>query len=674
MVADDASAQLKQVLNKRLCLLQGESASVQTLIAKTNQREYENLSAIYVWWRMAATVDGYLDEALQPTLTRRVKNHTNDGTNFRRLLYLMYGNNGLLKDDLERKNAVLCGLHEEYEKNRQLYAKDGVNKLAGYIKSQGGMQGVINRNSQLVNPVVTNAATSAPQTQAQQNLPTPAVQQTQSSSVVHVPAASAAPATFTTYAPRISVKITDGMRQSALLDEAATFFSKQTIAQQLTISPPITTNEHGYGIALVKRNNAVYDLIGATDGTYAIRELLVSAYRKQYAALPQSMRCFFEIIKTQALPTNLQKYYDKLGELSAEKHEDNTRKKIQRRLMYVSSENMLVLSPTYSRSGVVTLAKLKGNPFENGANDCFMPTRCRKLIEQRMIANNDFNLFSPSNPSLVPRFNVEGLASHLLRLDNKADKGDFVFVEFWNFEEEMGAANEQLFFVPSYKDGCQAKLQVSKVDMQTLAYDHINKWLDSYGDHITRPANQIIEFGVDQNEFAIGFDFVNNAFRNHTSSMFQTKQSQPIKYVATFLAKDLCLALHSLGGLPLTTDIEIACSPDALVLSFSTEVADYTVAIPTTNGNKRRSNAFVTYAGSASPPVKQTFADESSIEDEQLFEAALAKSNASLSDSEIEKLLGFEADDYEEILEGWLPQAYEDDSEPDVEWTTPEQQ
>jgi hypothetical protein len=398
----------------------------------------------------------------------------------------------------------------------------------------------------------------------------------------------------------------------------------------------------------------------------------VSAYRKQYAALPQSMRCFFEIIKTQALPTNLQKYYDKLGELSAEKHEDNTRKKIQRRVMYVASEKLLVLSPTYSRSGVVTLAKLKDNPFEAGANDCFMPTRCRKLIEQRMIANNDFNLFAPNNNSLVPRFNVEGLASHLLRLDNKADKGDFVFVEFWNFEEEMGAANEQLFFIPSYKNSCPTKLQVTKVDMQTLAYDHINKWLDSYGEHISRPANQIIKFGIDQNGFVIGFDYVNNAFRNHTSSTFQAKHSQPISYSANFLAKDLCLALHSIGSLPLMTDIDIACSPDALVLSFSTDAADYTVAVPTTNGNKRSSNAFVTYAGLTSPLAKTTFADESNIEDEQLFEAALAKSNAALSDSQIEKMLGVEVDDYEEILEGWLPQAYESDSDLDVEWTTPE--
>jgi hypothetical protein len=670
----DDSSQLKQTLDKRLYKLQSESSVVQTLVAQTNQREYENLSAVYVWWRMAATVDGYLDEAFQPTLTRRVKNHTNDGTNFRRLLYLMYGNNGLLKDDLERKNAVLCGLHEEYEKNHQLYAKDGVNKLAGYIKSQGGMQGVINRNTQPVNLAVASPAATAPQTQAQQNIQTSTSQQSVSSSVANVPVAKSAPATYAAYSPRIAVKITDGMRQSALVNEASTFFSKQPVAQQLTISPPIVTNEHGYGLALVKRNNAVYDLIGATDGTYAIRELLVSAYRKQYAALPQSMRCFFEIIKTQALPTNLQKYYDKLGELSAEKHEDNTRKKIQRRVMYVASENMLVLSPTYSRSGVVTLAKLKANPFEDGANDCFMPTRCRKLIEQRMIANNDFNLFAPSNNSVVPRFNVEGLASHLLRLDNKADKGDFVFVEFWNFEEEMGAANGQLFFVPSYKNSCPTKLQVTKVDMQTLAYDHINKWLDSYGDHISRPANQIIKFGFDQNGFVIGFDYVNNAFRNHTSSTFQTKHSQPISYSATFLAKDLCLALHSIGSLPLTTDIDIACSPDALVLSFSTDVADYTVAVPTTNGNKRSSNAFVTYTGLASPLVKTTFADESSIEDEQLFEAALAKSNAALSDSQIEKMLGVEVDDYDEILEGWLPQAYEGENDPDVEWTTPEQQ
>lgn len=662
MAADNENSQLKQSLNKRLVLLQGESAAVQTLVAQTNQREYANLSAIYLWWRSAATIEGYLEEALKPTLSRRVHNHANDGTSFRRLLYLMYGNYGIDKDDLDRKNAVLCGLHSEYEKNKPLYAKDGVNKLAGYIKAQGGVHGVINT----IQPVVAAATAITSPIQAPAVVAsTIATGATNSQVKSHSPVVPQQNnQIYQTYKTRIQVKITDIMRQSALLKEAEAYFSKQSSSQQLTITPPIVTNNDGYGLALVKRTNSQFNLIGADTNIYGIRELLVNAYRKQYEALPASMRCFFEIIKTQSLPSNLQKYYDKLTELSAEKHDDNTRKRIHRRVMYLASENMLVLSPSYARSGVVTLAKLKANPFDGGANDCFMPTRCRKMIEQRMLSQHDFNLYAPNNSSTVPRFNREGLAAHMLRLENKADKGDFAFVEFWNFEEEMGAANEQLFFASSYKLSCRQRISVAKIDIQTLAYDHINLWLDSYGDHITRPANQLIEFAITRDGFELGFDFVNRSFRNRSTSLFATQSATAIDYEATFLAKDLCLALHSIGDLPLIGDIEIACSDDAMVLSYATDVADYTVAVPTTNGTRRNDDAFSVY--SAAFTASRNEADDG-VDDAMLIEAALAKSNQVLTDAAIDKLFEEELDDYDEILEGWEQQSYE--AKNDVEWT-----
>jgi len=138
-------------LNKRLHLLQCETAQVQAIVIQTNEKEYQNISAIYLWWRAATTVAGYLEEAYKATYSRRVNQDSSDGINFKRLLYLMYGSYGIDKDSLDRKNRVLNQLHKEYEKNDSLYAKDGVDKLAGYIKTQGGVNGLIDSNSQDLN-------------------------------------------------------------------------------------------------------------------------------------------------------------------------------------------------------------------------------------------------------------------------------------------------------------------------------------------------------------------------------------------------------------------------------------------------------------------------------------------------------------------------------------------
>lgn len=657
---------IEHSLDKRLFKLQGESALVQSVVAKTNQLEYENLSSIYIWWRSAASIDGYLEKVLKATAQRRVFNEATGGVNFKRLLYLMYGNYGLFKDSLERKNRVICKLHEEYEKNSQLYAKDGVNKLAGFIKAQGGVDGLINTDNKTSGnksayssqphraAVPSPDSTSTDNTQAEFNQ-APATQQRHNQSTQK-------------YTSRIEVVITDAMRQSALLNEATEYFSKNINQSQVSISPPISTNKDGYALALVKKNGNGYEVIGATDNNSAIRDLLVTAYRKQYAAMPYAMRCFLEIIKTQSLPSNLQKLYDKLTELSVQKHDDKTRKKIQRRVIYLASENTLVLSPTFSNSGVVTLARLKAVPFEGNVQDCFMPTRCRKIVEQRMLSTHDFNLFSTTSPLQVPEYNYADLASHMLRLDNKAERGDFVFIEFWAFEKSMGQAVEQLYFAHSYADRCPIKFKLCQHDLQTLAYEHINKWLSSYGDHITRPANQLIALSIDNAGFELGFDFVNEDFRNHVTCAFSNAIEQPIEYSATFLSKDLCLALHSIGDLPIIGDVEIACSSEVIIFTFATEVADYTIAVPTTTGTKRNEAAFCVYAASTSTSSKFASPTENDLYEDYILETTVNQSNMLLTDDAIDKMLGDQVDDYAEILEGLLQQAH--DEFDDVEWTT----
>lgn len=660
---DDIS--IKQSLDKKLLKLQNESAIVQTIIAQTNQREYENLSAIYLWWRAALAVDGYLEDAYKPTQSRRVYNDANDGTNFRRLLYLMYGNYGIDKDNLDRKNRALCVLHTEYEKNTALYIKDGKSKLAGYIKSQGGVDGLIKPSKSTDDPQqLQQSITTSPLTDestAEPTYPSPALassfKENRSNTASSIPAQ--------TYKPRIEVKITDGMRLSALVDEATSYFQKNISVSQVTIDPPIATNNDGYGLALVKRNGTAFDIICATDRTQGVREILVSAYRKEYAAMPNSMRCFFEIIKTQSLPHNLQRLFDKLIELSFDKHDDKTRKKIQRRVMYIASENTLVLSPTYSRSGVVTVAKLKTMPFEGYVTDCFMPTRCRKLIEQRMLATNDFNLFSPNNKDCVPQYNVSGLASHMLRLDNKAEQGDFVFVEFWPFEMQMGDANEQLYYASSFAQNCRTKVTLKQSELQTFAYDHINLWLASYGEHITRPANKLVELSITSNGFEFGFDYVNKVFRNRTSSLFETSLQDNIDYSATFLSKDLCLALHSIGELQLIGDVEMACSSEALILSYATAAAEYTVIVPTTNELRRNEAAFCTYAPKFAEMSDPYFEDDNEIYEDLMLEQALAATQAPLKADVTDKSLGIDVDEFELMMDGYLPQEYEVD---DIEW------
>jgi hypothetical protein len=388
----------------------------------------------------------------------------------------MYGVNGIDADNLGRKDRVLIKLHQEYESKPSYYSVDGVNKLAGLIKTQGGISNLIKEFAQ------TDAKTS------------------KSSTIVKAVA---------TQAIFQAIEITDDMRLTALKAEAKEYFALHKSNQKITFNPPIVSNKEGFGIALFKRlENLDFGVFGSVIDSQTVDEIMVYLFRKQYAALPKSMRCFFEIIKTQSLPSNLVKLYDKLIEKSKLKHEDGEKRKIQRRVMYIAEKQQLVLSPVYAESGVVTVAKLKNNPFEGQVSDCFMPTRCRKVLEQRMLATHDFNMFKPNSPEIVPRFAQEGLASHVLRLDNKALESDFVFVEFWPFEQQMGLANEQLIFNENHTLNCLAKVTLPASFLKTFAVDHADPWLTSYGNHVTRPANTTVELSISENGFKLGYDYV----------------------------------------------------------------------------------------------------------------------------------------------------------------------
>lgn len=661
------TTKIKEALAKRLLKLQADSAAVQTVIAKTNQLEYENLAAIYLWWRAALPVPGYLEESYKPTLVRRVFGENTGELSFRRLLYLMYGIYGLDKDSLDRKNRALLGLHAEYEKNHELYAKDGVNKLAGFIKSRGGISSLIGSS------VTISPQTASGRAASDGNVPAAGAGTHANGEGLLAPrdghihasrnfgnkavSSTTAAGANKTYRPQPAPKITDALRVATLAEEAKAFYAKQPSSQLVNINPPLATDKQGYAVAVVKRTANGYEVVSATEGGLDLKEIMVSAYSKRLDAVPYSVRCFLEVLKTQALPAPLFKLYDKLIEVGTEKREDNTKRKSARRVAYLAHENMLLLSPTFATSGVVTMAKLHSSPFEGNAADCFMSTRTRKLLEHRLLAANDVHMFKPQYSEHVPSFHQPGLCSHLLRLDNKANTADFMFMEFWPFDADMGNANQQLVFVQSLASSQRAvTVDIPQSDFKTLIYDHIRPWLLSYGEHMTRPANKVLQLGMDAAGFTLQFDWVNGAFRNQAKSDFAQQLTGSTSVQATCLSRDLCFALNGIADLPLTSDIQMAWSEDVLVLRYATNIADYTVAIPTTVAGRRKDTAFAVYAPSIlaqscyEPTVEQLEAEGA--EDALLLESALGLTAGPMTDAEIEKLIGLQMDDYDDIAEG----------------------
>jgi hypothetical protein len=204
--------------------LQAESAAVQTQIIKTNQLEYENLSAIYLWWRAAVAVPGYLEEAYKPTLVRRVFGEHSGELSFRRLLYLMYGIYGLDKDNLDRKNRALLRLHVEYERHHELYAKDAVTKLAGFINSQGGINSLIGGSNREPSVKPNDGSSGVIDASRSRAGATPLAGSTDASKKSALSSADvlldqSTPSSKSTYQPRVTFNVSDAMRYAAFSED-----------------------------------------------------------------------------------------------------------------------------------------------------------------------------------------------------------------------------------------------------------------------------------------------------------------------------------------------------------------------------------------------------------------------------------------------------------------------
>lgn len=627
-------------LTRRLIKLQEECALVGQVVARTNQLEYENLSSIYIWWYAACTVDGYLENVYE-SVTRRV-NKTSHTLSFKKLLYLMYGNFGLDKDNLDRKNAVLCRLHDEYSKNTLHYSKDTVSKLAGFIKSNGGVNGLISTNkssSQLGSNnriSAENSTSKKPQNLNKKN---------QNSRIN----------TSEISARKNQVEITNTMRYKALHNDAQKYFSSQIYKHQIPLSTVIKTDKNGYAVALIKQSDdGSYEFVADFNEASTVRDLLVTAYRHQFAALPESIRCIFETIRTQMLTSNLNKIRSKLVEKSKLRHEDKTHKTVSNQLLYIAKKNELILSPVNAVSGVVTVAKLRSQIFEGDSVDVFLTKRCIRLIENRALTTNDFNIFEPSDAYKIPKYTRPNLASHLIKLQNKAEIGDFFYVDFWHFNLQENNVSEQLYYSEKYVLRCKKKCTVSQVDFRQLITDHIEKWLFTYGDNITRPASRIIKFGINANQFVIDFNYVAGSYCITQTSLLTNSIPNTIKHSAEFFTKDICVALYGLSKLQLIGDVELIFSNDALIIDCNTSSAEYRLVIPTVKQNVRSDKAIVKYSPICGDDKNVAYNTTDEVFNDDLLIEREISSKKQFSDDEIERLIQLEYDFYDDFSDGML--------------------
>lgn len=559
---------------------------------KADNIEYTNMASLYFWWREASTIEGFLEAEYAKLTTRKLRTLP-DSINFRGILLKFYGNT-LGNTVSARKSRVLNALDKEFQKNTSLYAKDGVKKLVQFIENSGGMVGLYDpTNSEL------DAYDDEDESEADDAAKTGSVKKR--------------------YMEVVRVSISNDMRVRALIDEAKEYFTHSSKLQKVQISPELNAQTDDFVVIAAKKVNGSYEIIELTKNNKQLDAALVTAYRQQYGALPNSTRCILETIKTQCLTQKAARHMDKaLLEPPSYHDEDTVYRKLpaKRRLIYSYERNELILSPIDFEDengnivgGAVTIAKPKSKIFQSAPSDLYMPMMDRRVVEQRLIAPSDFNLFKASSEDTMKRHSkFDGDLSHLIRLDSKLNNGDFIFLNFFGFGNKEKILPQLVYDITNDKDATKIKLPIEQ--MRKVAAGLAKTWMGDIGENINRQQHRFWDLHITEQGFAIDYDEIYGCYEREADVEFDTPLNVEFRFVGTFFTHELVPALLTISELDVTGDVLLCLSDAGIVFEYATDVADYKICVPKWNfeaESRQNTNFFSLYTPATSAVDTEQF-------------------------------------------------------------------
>ena len=256
----------KTQLNKQLTALQADNKEVTLLVKMTNEEERKHMCKAYMWWRDACTVKNYLVELYKENGIAH-KNLRNK-INFRPLLKLLSEGN-ISDTDLDLWNKVLNKVHEEFGSNAKHYATDTVERLSHFIESNGGKTGLAGYHNKVDADFeevdVGGLSVDAKQVKAW------------------------------------DAELDDEEYQGVFAQAAKEFYGNGKTVQKASF-PAMPQTQDGYSLVVVKTDGTKKNVLNVINDKNVLDNLLANAYRKDFSAMPVTMRSVLEPLHLLNVP------------------------------------------------------------------------------------------------------------------------------------------------------------------------------------------------------------------------------------------------------------------------------------------------------------------------------------------------------------------------------------
>ncbi len=557
----------------------------------TQQQERENLAKIYYWWQEAHKLPDYYNAKLAHLPQEQLRK-TSTKINFAPILRLFYGVNTLNDSKRSRMSSALNAIHEEWQAKPKLYKKN-VSKLANYIDQNSGVTGLAKQQAKISPPSTVSPSLTSDLLLDEHEADEAADKAENPSNYTSAPNRVSKPRPERA----VKVEVTDLQRRQALLEEAEEYWRKASGVASFDLDFGVNANKRKYSLALVRVDGKQMHFIDSSIDEQVIKSALLASYRRQFSPVPNNLRCVLEMLRTQFVTGKFREQLDKVPELGYERDGNGKYVEARKRLAFISSSNELLISPISSRCGVTTSSKPRKKLIKFGNNDFYLPSYSKFYLEKRLLGNDDINQFNVTNVGKVMAYHKAPSIVYAMKLTNKAMPADFGYIDIVSFAAGEGKEFTQAKLNEKYVASIKSRFKISAPTMHKLAKLYAEKWIESKGDHASRPENDLCSFAVasDALEFEI-FDKAGDIGADTVCSLNKKlKLTRKLKFL--FKCRDLMPALSGIGALQLDGEVELILDKNVLVFKYETTAASYITAIPTFNKQtkKRNEGAFVVY-------------------------------------------------------------------------------
>lgn len=556
------------------------------------------------------------------------KKESKHGYNFSPVLQLVYGNS-IGDPEISKRGRVLNLLHEEYKKSPKKYGTD-VIKLANYINQKSGMTKMV--QDSITAPSIktlealvkkqniageSNAAlpTSIEINAAKQNAVNEDIsaELTEAEMLAELVKEHGHEYVFI-QKPKLveKVRLSQVVKKTKLAAEAEAYWKKNSGLGLINADFGFETDTSNFGLAVVKRDASGVSVVNTFVDSELIKQALARAYETQYAALPASLRCMYETLKTQLLPDHVaQNMEGKWDDGTVKKQTWEKRKdsvftvqvpvKAIPRLVHTGEANLFILSPIATDVGVCTMVAPSSNVLAEHKHDVYLMPRTKRNLERLVLNAGNMNCYKPANQVSVQQASEP--YSHRVQLTSVADVSDFYFVDFYPFAASSPTNYGQAMIDVAYEKKIKTKIHLPRSFVHAVAKNGADKWLAGKGFHANRSSNRFTQLTLNRKSLRLDFDYKVGKAVAHYDFPLPAATKMQGAYNQKFVCLDLFPVLSALGALQLTTDVQLLLDDNVAIFKFSTAAGDFVIAVPTCDNKGKRvsSAAFDQYIPNVQP-------------------------------------------------------------------------